>query len=256
MAKTKKRKLNIRGVLVIVLVLYLIGSFLYYLINLPIKNIVINGTSYLTDAEVIETANIKNYPSIFRLNTRKIKKNLKKMDLVSEVKIKRSIFGKITFDITEERILFLNRNNNKLVLANGYEINNNNNYAGYPILINYVPDKILKEFVEKFAKIDDNILPLIGEIEYSVEKFINPDTKEEIVSNSKRFLLRMNDTNSVYVDIINLKKLNNYLSYYSTTSDNVHGIFYLDSNRTAVSFKSYDEIEKESEVDDTKSTED
>ncbi len=251
MAKTKKkRKLNIRGLLVILLVLYLIGSFLYYLINLPIKNIVINGTSLISDVEIIETAKIKNYPAIFKLNTSKIKKNLRKLDLVSDVKIRRSIFGKITINVSEEKILFLNRNNNKLVLASGSEIDNNNDYFGYPILINYVPDSILKEFIEKFSKIDDNIISSIGEIEYSTEKFTNPITLEEVVSNDKRFLLRMNDTNSVYVDTINLGKLNNYQSYFATTNDDVRGIFYLDSNREAVSFKSYEELESESEVTD------
>lgn len=248
MAKTKKkRKINIRGLLVILLVIYLIGSFLYYLINLPIKNIVINGTSLITDAEIIENAKIKDYPAIFKLNTSKMKKNIKKIDLVSDVKIKRSLFGEITINVDEARILFLNRSKNMLVLEDGRYINNNSNYYGYPILINYVPDKILKEFIEKFGEIDDNILSLIGEIEYSVEKFTDPLTGEEIISNDKRFLLRMNDTNSVYVDTINLQKLNNYHSYFATTADNVRGIFYLDSNRGAVSFKSYAEIKEESE---------
>ena len=73
MAKTKKkRKLNIRGVLVILLVLYLIGMFLYYIINLPIKTITINGTSQVSDAQIIEIAKIKNYPPIFKLNTSKM----------------------------------------------------------------------------------------------------------------------------------------------------------------------------------------
>lgn len=243
MAKTKKkRKLNIRGLLVILLVIYLIGSFLYYLINLPIKNIVINGTSLVSDVSIIEAANIKNYPAVYRLNTSKIKKNIKNIDLISDVKIKRSIFGKITFNVTEDRILFLNRNTNRLMLSSSTEIENNSNYFGYPILINYVPNTILDNFVEKLSKIDDNILALISEIEYSPEKL------DDIVLNENRFLLRMNDTNTVYVDTINLEKLNDYPKYYSTINEDVKGVFYLDSNRGAISFKSYQDIKEESEV--------
>lgn len=243
MAKTKKkRKINIRGLLVILLVIYLIGSFLYYAINLPIKNIVINGTSLISDVEIIETAKIKNYPAIFRLNTRKIKKDLKKIDLVEDVKIKRSVFGKITFEIKEAKILFLNRNKNKLVLANQNEIENQEKYYGYPILINYVPDKVLENFIEKFKEIDDNILALISEIEYSPEKL------DDLVLNENRFLLRMNDTNTVYVDTINIDKLNDYPKYYATISDGVYGIFYLDSNRGAVSFNSYEEESEKNEL--------
>lgn len=243
MAKTKKkRKLNIRGLLVILLVTYLIGSFLYYLINLPIKNIVINGTSLVSDVSIIEAANIKNYPAIYRLNISKLKKNVKNIDLISDVKIKRNVFGKITFNITEDKILFLNRNTNKLMLSSNREIENDSKYYGYPILINYVPNTILDNFVEKLNEIDDNILALVSEIEYSPEKL------DDIVLNENRFLLRMNDTNTVYVDTINLEKLNDYPKYYSTISDDVKGVFYLDSNRGAISFKSYQDIKEESEV--------
>lgn len=244
MTKTKKRKLNIRGVLVILLILYLIGTFLYYFINLPIKNIEIKGTSLISDALIIETAKIKDYPAIFRLNTSKIKKNLKRIDLVDDVKIKRSVNGRITIQITESKILFLNRNTDKLVLASGVEIENNDYYYGYPILINFVPDKTLKDFVKKFSKIDNNIISMIGEIEYSPEKL------DDLILNENRFLLRMNDKNTVYVDTINIDKLNNYPSYYATVEDNIRGIFYLDSNRGAVSFKSYDDIKKESVLPD------
>ena len=215
---------------------------MYYIINLPIKNIVINGTSLISDVEIIEAANIKNYPAIFKLNTSKMKKNIKKIDLVSNVKIKRSLFGKIAINVTEEKILFLYRNDNKLVLANQSKIDNNSNYYGYPILINYVPDTILEEFIAKLTEIDDNILTLISEIEYSPEKL------DDLVLNENRFLLRMNDTNTVYVDTINLEKLNDYPKYYATITDDVRGIFYLDSNREAVSFKSYEDITEESEV--------
>lgn len=245
MAKTKKRKLNIRGVLVVLLVLYLIGSFLYFLIDLPIKNIVIEGTKHVSDVEIIETAKIKTYPAIFKLNTSKIKKNLRKIDLIKDVKIKKGLTGKLTIIVEEEKMLFLNRNDNELVLASGKKITNNDNYYGYPILINYVPNKILEDFVEKLTKIDDNILSLISEIEYSPEKL------DDLILNENRFLLRMNDSNTVFVDTINLKKLNNYPKYYATIEEGINGIFYLDSNRGAVSFNSYEDIlneQEESEV--------
>lgn len=248
MAKTKKkRKLNIRGLLVILLILYLIGMFLYYIINLPISTITIKGNNLISDTEIIETAKIKDYPPIFKLNITKMKKNIKKLDLVEDVKINRSLSGDITIKITEEKILFLNRNKNKLVLATKEEIEPNPNYSGYPILINYVPDNVLEDFIEKMTKIDDDILSLISEIEYSPEKLDN------LVLNENRFLLRMNDTNTVFVDTINLKKLNNYPKYFATIDADVRGIFYLDSNRGAVSFNSYEDIlngMKESEVTD------
>ena len=204
---------------------------IYYFLSMPIKNIYITGTTNLSDNEIIHAAGIKNYPSIIKLNSSKMKKNIKKLNYVDDVKIKRNIFGKLTIDIKEANILFYNRNNNKLVLSDGKEIAEDNSY-GYASLINYVPKNIYKKIITSLDKIDDDILKSISEIEYS------PWTSNNVLIDEERFLLRMNDTNIVYTNLLHIDKLNKYIEIYATLEDK-KGIIYLDSSSDKISFSSY-----------------
>ena len=63
---------------------------------------------------------------------------------------------------------------------------------------------------------------MINEIEY------NPDIAGDIVIDNNRFLLSMNDTNLVYVNTLNMKRLNDYKKVMGTIGD-ARGTLYLDS---------------------------
>ena len=223
--KNKKRKIRLRGLLVILLGIYLIITCAYYLFKMPIKNIEINGNQYYKDNYIINYLNLDN-TSIFKVSKSKIKKELLKLDLISDVKIRKNYLGSLTLDIKEERILFYNLSNKKVILSSGKMIDDNN-YLGIPTLINYVPEDIYQEFVQKLSKIDSKILKLVSEIEYSVSMVDNK------VIDDKRFLFRMNDGNTVYINTINIEKINNYVEIYEAIvnkNGDVKGCLYLDSN--------------------------
>lgn len=223
--KNKKRKIRLRGLLVILLGIYLIITCAYYLFKMPIKNIEINGNQYYKDNYIINYLNLDN-TSIFKVSKSKIKKELLKLDLISDVKIRKNYLGSLTLDIKEERILFYNLSNKKVILSSGKMIDDNN-YLGIPTLINYVPEDIYQEFVQKLSKIDSKILKLVSEIEYSVSMVDNK------VIDDKRFLFRMNDGNTVYINTINIEKINNYIEIYEAIvnkNGDVKGCLYLDSN--------------------------
>lgn len=241
MAKKKvKRRLNIKALLVLILIVYLMYMIVYSFLSMPIKNIYIKGNTYLSDNDIIEAANIKDYPSILKLSNGKIKKNIKSLDYIEDVKVKRNFFGKLTINITEAKVLFYNRNNEKLVLSNGKEIDDDNSY-GYPTLINYVPNEIYSKMVSSLKKTNYDILCSVSEMEYSVSK-----SGDKVIDDT-RFILRMNDGNTVYVNLINIKNLNKYQEIYATVGD-VKGVMYLDSSSNEnIYFKSYDSIAKEQE---------
>ena len=234
--KKVKKKHRIRSFLVIILFFYLIGMLGYYLLNLPIKNIYVMGTNYLTDLEIIETAGLKDYPAIIKLKNKKIEKKLEKLDLVEEAKVKKNIFGKVTIIINEAQPLFYSRNDDLIYLSNGNTTENSNKYLGVPILINFVPEEILNNFIKKFKDIDSSIIGMISEIEYSLEE------KDGVTIDDTRFVLRMNDTNTVYVNTINLKRLNEYDKICATMDEGIRGIIYLNSNRDTISITSYDSL--------------
>ena len=236
--RVKRRKLNIKAVIILLLIIYLIVMFLYTLFTMPIKNIYIIGTNLLTDNEIIEVAQIKDYPAIFRTSKSKLEEKIKTLELVEDVTITKTITGKLTIEVQEAIPLFYNRNTNKVVLSNKKEVNNNAKYLGIPTLINYVPTDILNDFIDSFQEIDSDIIKMINEIEY------NPDISNDITIDEYRFLLRMNDTNHVYVNIINIKRLNDYEEIFATVGD-LHGTVYLDSyNADNIIFEAFDNEEE------------
>ena len=111
--------------------------------------------------------------------------------------------------------------NSSVALANGEEVAMDNpSIMGLPTLVNYVPSDIYKEFVEKMGEISPDIIALISEIEYS------PDVKNDITINDSRFILRMNDGNHIYIDLVNFDNLEKYKLIYSSLEEK--GVLHLD----------------------------
>lgn len=208
-------------------ILFLLFTYLW---NLKTQNIFIEGNTFVKDNDIITTSGFKDYPYLFRLKTKDIEKKVLTIPYIKSVKIKKGILGSITFVITEDKPLFYNRNNDKVVLSSGREIEDT--LKGIPILINYVPDVYYTKLIQKLSDIDENVLTLISEIEYS------PWTSNNVLIDEERFLLRMNDTNTVYTNLLHIDKLNKYIEIYATLEDK-KGIIYLDSSSDKISFSSY-----------------
>ena len=244
--KKKKKKIRFKGLIILILFGYLIITIGTYLWQTPVKNIEIKGNYYLKDNYLISYLNLEN-KSIFKISSHKIKKQLLNLDLISNVKVRKNFLGKLTINITEDKILFYNWNNKKIILSSNKEIPYNENYLGVPTLINYVKDTVYEEFVKNLAKIDRDNLALISEIEYS------PSVVKEEIVDDKRFLFRMNDGNIVYVNTINIEKFNDYLEIYELIKNkngDIKGCLYLDSNSDNNHF---DNCEEDKIVDESES---
>ena len=235
--KKPKKKVRITGIIFLLLFVYLLVTLIYYFIKSPIKNISIKGNHLLTEEDVITDSKISYNDSIFKISTYKIEKNLEKNPLIKKAKIERRLNGTIIINIEENKILFLNALTKKLVLSDEEEIDVNDKYIGYPVLVNYVPSEIYKELIKSLSKVDDSNYQMISEIEYSVDKY------ENTVIDDERFLLRMKDGNTIYVNLINIEKLNKYQEIYSALTDK--GTLYLDSSSKNYVFKKYSEEKTE-----------
>lgn len=230
--KTKKRlKLRMKVVGKILLVILVICALFAYINNLDTKNIVIKGNTNIKDVEIIETADIKNYPKIFKLNIKKTENKIKKIDLVETVKIKRNLLGKLTIEIEENDILFYYKYNQKYITDNKKELKDNKEIIGYPTLINFTPNTAFDELVKGLSKIDNNIIKMIDEIEYTPYK----NSKGEVIEESSlytnaRFTLHMKDENTVIIDTVNIKRLQNYPKVFTSLKmDETKGILELDT---------------------------
>lgn len=240
----KKHRLNKKGLIIVILSLYLIIMCFYYVFNLDIKSIDIRGNNLVTDEEIIALANIDSNTKILNLSKNSLIKKIKNNKLIKSVSIKRRLNGSIIITISEYNILFYDLLNNEYVLDNNEKIAYNNEYLGIPTLTNQVSSEILDNLVKKMSKVNIDIIYLISEITY------DPSIKNDVVMDEYRFLLKMNDGNTVYINLANFSNLEKYEDYFDTLDEGVKGILYLDSSSTnGILFKSYESIAKE-EVSD------
>lgn len=240
--KRKKLKLKLNVVFNALLILVIAGLLMSYVLTLKIKNIKILGTTEIKDINIIEKINISDYPYIYKLNIKKSEKTLEEIPLIKDVKIKRNIFGKLTIEIEEEKILFFYKYNNKYITNSGNSITDEKEYYGYPTLINFTPDTVFESFVNGLNKIDYNIIKMINEIEYTPYK-----SADGTIIDNNHFTLKMNDTNTVMIDTVNIKNLNKYQTIIASPDmDSKHGIIYLDTiNDDRIYIKSYETIAAE-----------
>ncbi len=212
----KKKKLRVFRLLLIIILLGMIFFAGYLYLNTKIKNLIITGNNYLTDDEVMVQAELLDYPSFYLTTKKSITKKLSKNPLVKKIKIKRSFYHILTIEIEEHQPLFIKKENNKVVLDDEKEIELNKN-TRIPTLMNYVPNTKYKKFVQKMAKINKDILGKVSEVQYQP----NEHDKD-------RFLLYMDDGNSVYLTLTKFDMIN-YYNDVLTQLEGKKGILYLDS---------------------------
>lgn len=214
----KKKKLNIIKLLVFILIFYIIIYSIYSLFNMKIRNIVIKGNTYLKDYEIIEQANIKDYPPMLTLNKNKTINKLKELDLISDATIKKSFDFTLTIEVVEKKIILEYDNN--YYLSDGSKIKGS--YLGTPTLVNYVPEGTLKKFLNEMGKLDYDIINSISEIEYSPTKNSDGNITDEDI-----FIFKMNDGMIVYISTDKMDIMNKYQKIYASLGDK-KGILHLD----------------------------
>ena len=217
MKKRVKRKFNIKKFMFFILFLVIVYFGVSIIFSIKTKNIVILNSNYYSDEEIIETAEIENYPKFLKISKKDIKNKLLKLDLIEDVKISKKFGFILEIDVIEKKILYLTRSTNKYKLST-FEDYGSEDIISVPVLINFVPEDIEKEFVKGLTKIDYNIVSKISEIEYSVTDY-----------DDERFVLYMNDGNLVYVTNNRIEMLNNYITIMKKISSEKKGILYLDT---------------------------
>lgn len=231
MAKTvrvKKKRFNVKKFLILFLFFYAIVYAVVVLFNEPISHIKIKGNKLVSDAEIIEVAKLKNYPSITKYLSGSIEKRIESLDLINNAEVKKKWGFVIEITVDENKPLFYDSKNTKVYLSNK-DIVTNMDVVGIPTLVTYVKDDILEKFILAFSEVDANIIYEINEIYYDPSY----DDAGEVLD-EYRFRVLMNDGNQVYVtcDEVEkdnkIKKLNYYNEIYASIN-NKKGYLFLDS---------------------------
>lgn len=210
-----KKKFKLVKFLIVLLMLYIVGFFIYKLFVAKINNIYISNNINLTDQEVIDISGLRDYPSFLFTTKSTIKNRLLKHDLIKGVKVKKKIWGIIEIEVDENEPLFIYKKTEKVILENTKQIDNNNYIL--PTITNEIEEDMLNKLVEKYKDIDNEIKLLISEI-----KYVPNDIDKE------RFIFAMNDGNYIYITLYKILSINEYIKILPNL-ENKKGILYLDS---------------------------
>ena len=214
----KKKKLRLLPFLIFIIVIAIIVFVFLFVLDTKVKNIIITGNNVLSDDELIELAVLTDYPSFYKTLNSKIENGIKENPLIKDVDINRRFYHIIEIKVDEYEILYKREDNGKYVLENKEEITlDSETPYTIPRLINEIKDNKLNSFIKYYKRIDLNIREKISEIKYE------PNDYDE-----DRFLLYMDDGNSVYVTITKFERLN-YYNDVLPQLDGRKGILYLDS---------------------------
>ena len=220
--KDKRKKRGFRIFLVILFFTVLIGFIFLllgaYVFETKIKTIVVHDNNILTDEEIIALAELENYPNFYLTTSSSIEKNIEKSDFIEKVEVKKNLFFEVDIYVTENKPLFIREDTDKIVFQDGQEIANSNEYnLDIPHLVNYVPDTKYSDLLKKMNSINYKIVKKISDIRYYPNKY-----------DEDRFLLYMNDSNRVYINLPKFKSLNKY-DEMVTKFEGKTGVLYLDS---------------------------
>ena len=215
----KKKKLRVFRLFLGLLILAFFALLIYLLLHTKIKNIIIKNTNYLNDDYIIELADIKDYPSFFLTRSSLIEEKLEKSSYIKKATIKKKFYNVLEIDIEENTPLFSYEVNHTIVFENKKSIKEDEEVTLFriPRLMNYVPDTKYDMLIKGLKKIDKDILGKVSEITYTPNEF-----------DKDRFLLYMDDDNSVYLTLTKFRMLN-YYNKVLTQLDGRKGVLYLDS---------------------------
>ena len=212
----KRKKLRVFRLLLLLFIIAIISFFVYLYVTTNTQNIIIKGNNYISDEEVLQETDLKNYPSFILTMPSKIQKKLAKNQYIKSVKVRRKFYHTFEITIKEYDVLFKNDTLNKYVLDNKQEITSDLEFR-VPRLVNYTPDKKYSSLIENMKSVDKSILGKISEISYQPNEF-----------DKDRFLLLMDDGNSVYLTLTKLEMINYYNEVLGQLEGR-RGILYLDS---------------------------
>ena len=212
----KRKKLRVFRLLLLLFVIAIISFFVYLYVTTNTQNIIIKGNNYISDEEVLQETDLKNYPSFILTMPSKIQKKLAKNEYIKSVKVRRKFYHTFEITIKEYDVLFKNDTLNKYVLDNKKEIMSDLEFR-VPRLVNYTPDKKYSSLIENMKSVDKSILGKLSEISYQPNEF-----------DTDRFLLLMDDGNSVYLTLTKFEMINYYNEVLGQLEGR-RGILYLDS---------------------------
>lgn len=229
--KKVKRRLRWQGVFFFAFLfvgLFFLGRTL---LEVNVKSVKVAGSSFVKDSQIIKNAGLNEEVSFLKLNSKKACEMVLEDPLIKSCKIKKNWNFRVDIIVEENTPLFYSLSSNALVLSDGRRLDEANNH-GIATLINFVPEDVMSEFIDRLSGIDSDIIHSISEIEYS------PTISDKgVYIDKERFIFDMNDGNKVIINNRNMAILNKYKTIYASIDKK--GVFEFDCDYDNYIFTEY-----------------
>lgn len=233
----KKRQAVFRLIKWTSLVLIIIGAIIFTIMSpiFNVKNIKVEGNSYLSEEQVISLSRIEIENNMFKYNKKEIIKNIKENAYIENVEVKRSIPDTIEIKITERKTSFMIQFANAYAYINnqGYILEISNKALEYPILTGFsTPVEELQEG-RRLNKEDLKKLSDVLEImESATSNEIASLITEINIENSDNYVLELKSKNKVVNlgDTSNLSTKMLWIQTFNKLEGNTKGEIMLNMN--------------------------
>lgn len=232
--KVVKRRLKIKGVLFLLAFVFILAILVVALLKVNVRSFSVKGTKYIKDTQLLKDAGLTEEVKFFGFTSNSLCSKIKENPLVKTCKIKRTVDLKVEIVVEENVPLFYYAYENSIVLSDGAKIPTNGNNYGIPTLINHTDEEVLKEFISGLNEVKSDIIRSVSEIEYSPSA-----SKEGVYIDKERFVLLMNDGNTVVINNRKMKALNYYDTIYASIG-NKKGTFNFDCDFDNYLFTEYE----------------
>ena len=120
MQKKTKRKLNKKRFFGLLIFLAIGISFICYLLNLKVSNVLIIGNQEILDSTIIKASGLREYPYYKNIKKRMLEKEIGDIPLIDTVKVSKYLNGTIKIKVTEETPIVYLENTYKIFLLNTF----------------------------------------------------------------------------------------------------------------------------------------
>lgn len=207
----RKRQKRIQYVIITFLVLLIFLFLLYMFTPLSrISNIKISGNNNVSNSQVEKALDVKDNSRMYTYSKRKGIQNLKKNDLIKDVKIKKQLPNTLKVQITENQVVGVVKEKNKYVpiIEGNQELKNfDGNIAGSGPILEGFKGEEKSNMIKSLSKMSPEIRDMISEIKYAPKQ-----------NSPNRILLYMQDDMQV---VGNIKTIANKIKYYPQMSQSL-----------------------------------
>lgn len=117
MQKKTKRKLNKKRFFGLLIFLVIGISFICYLLNLKVSNVLIIGNQEILDSTIIKVSGLREYPYYKNIKKRMLEKEIGDIPLIDTVKVSKYLNGTIKIKVTEETPIVYLENTYKIITS-------------------------------------------------------------------------------------------------------------------------------------------